>query len=390
MNATQIEKLRLLLQIQGRSAPGAKHLDGNPPMVLFGAGGRGRRILNGLGQLGVVPVAFADNQSAHWGTHVQGVPVLAPNDAAKRFPDAVFVTTIWSDRIGHPLAAVRTQLADLGVQRVASFTALYQKYPDLFFPDFFLDRLEKKRDQESAILDAARLWEDPRSADEFLAQLALRITLDFEHVAHATCNYPPYFPPDLFDVSESEVFVDCGAYDGDNYNDYLRLTAGRFGRYIAFEPDVENFRKLTARVNSQTPTPDSNRVRLLPYGLSQCRETIRFSSNGSTESRVNPDGTLEIQCISLDEVLAAESPTYIKMDIEGAEANALRGARQTLARHRPILAVSAYHRMTDLWQLPLLIASLTKEYAFYLRPEKQAGWDLICYAMPRERLKGLP
>jgi hypothetical protein len=74
------------------------------------------------------------------------------------------------------------------------------------------------------------------------------------------------------------------------------------------------------------------------------------------------------------------------MDIEGAEAGALRGAQTVLSRHRPILAVSAYHKVTDLWALPLLIESLVDRYAFSLRPEKKAGWDLICYAVPRERL----
>jgi FkbM family methyltransferase len=352
--------------------------------VLFGAGGRGRRISRILRSAGIEPLAFADNQEAVQGTTVEGIRVLSPIEAARQHSDAVFVVTIWSDQIGHPFDAVHAQLNTLGVHRVASFTALYETLPDLFFPDFFLDRKDSLNGASQAIAKAASLWTDDFSVREFAAQLELRIGLDLR-VISGGCSYPAYFPSDLFRFGPEEVFVDCGAYDGDTYLDFKAVTSGNFSRYIALEPDEASFLKLTARASADLFGP-APRARLLKLGAGEREEVIRFSADGSTESRIDAAGSIEIRCAPLDTILRDEAPTYLKMDIEGAEAAALRGARATILRHRPILAVSAYHRVSDLWELPLLIDSLAPDYAFFLRPEKKAGWDLICYAVPRDRL----
>jgi len=74
------------------------------------------------------------------------------------------------------------------------------------------------------------------------------------------------------------------------------------------------------------------------------------------------------------------------MDIEGAELDALKGARQLIAEHRPVLAICAYHLQSHLWQVPLLIQSISDSYRFFLRQQASDGWDLVCYAIPVERL----
>lgn len=384
MSHVDLPSLRSLLSVTRCSPPGAEWLNESRPLVLFGAGGRGRSLLHGLRAVGAPPVAFSDNQPALWGTFIEGLPVLAPEEAAARHPDAVFVATIWSDRIGHPLAALHAQLASLGIKRVASFTSLYARFPEQFFPDFFLESPGFIQGSEAAIEAAAALWSDAASAREFISQLKLRLTLDFSVIA-GPCTYQAYFPPDLFALTPMEVFVDCGAYDGDTYRDFLNASGGVFARYIALEPDSLNFAKLSSAAGAEA-LGDAPRVVLYPVGASEEACVMRFASEGSPQSRASGEGTQKITCVALDDLLRDEAPTYIKMDIEGAEAAALRGAAMTLARHRPILAVSTYHSATDLWKLPLLIAGLVKDYAFFLRPEKHAGWDLVCYAVPLERL----
>ena len=68
--------------------------------------------------------------------------------------------------------------------------------------------------------------------------------------------------------------------------------------------------------------------------------------------------------------------------------DALEGARQTIERHAPILAVCVYHRQDHLWRIPLLLRQWRDDYAFFLRPHNEEGWDLVCYAVPRARLIG--
>jgi hypothetical protein len=96
-----------------------------------------------------------------------------------------------------------------------------------------------------------------------------------------------------------------------------------------------------------------------------------------------------VECVSLDENLTKIQirPTYIKMDIEGGELSALKGARGIIQKEMPILAICLYHRYDDLWRIPLYVQSLVRGYHFFLRPYEIEGWQLVCYAIPTIRLK---
>ena len=88
----------------------------------------------------------------------------------------------------------------------------------------------------------------------------------------------------------------------------------------------------------------------------------------------------------MDELVAGFAPTFVKLDIEGAEPDALAGARETIRAHAPVVAVCVYHRQDHLWRLPLMLRDMRDDYAFFLRPHNEEGWDLVCYAVPRSRL----
>ena len=87
--------------------------------------------------------------------------------------------------------------------------------------------------------------------------------------------------------------------------------------------------------------------------------------------------------VPIDDVVNMNgAPVYLKFDVEGAEWEALKGCEKLLARARPLMAISAYHRPDDLWQLPLYIDSLGLGCRFYLRTQGEDGMDVICYAIP--------
>jgi hypothetical protein len=96
-----------------------------------------------------------------------------------------------------------------------------------------------------------------------------------------------------------------------------------------------------------------------------------------------------VPCEPLDTVLGGSTPTYIKMDIEGAEIDALVGARQVIASGRPVLAISAYHLQDHLWAIPLLINAIVDRYRYhYRRYTHHPNDDLVLYAIPEERWLG--
>jgi hypothetical protein len=75
---------------------------------------------------------------------------------------------------------------------------------------------------------------------------------------------------------------------------------------------------------------------------------------------------------------------FIKLDVEGAEMSALNGAKETINKYRPTLALSCYHHPDDLWKLSDMISELGLDYQFYLRQHAFNSFDLVLYAIPNE------
>jgi len=354
-------------------------------LVLFGAGGQGKRTLSCLRSLGIEPLAFVDNNSAAWGKAVDGLQVLSPDEAVRRFGTfAVFIVTIWRDIGGHPVEEIRAQLTDYGDVCVISVGFLYWKYPEIFLPYFYCDLPHKTLKQRKQVIQGMQLWCDEASRQEYLAQIGLRLRLDFQGLP-LKVNWPAYLPEGLFTLNSNEVFVDCGAFDGDTLRDYIQKQNDRFKRYIAFEPDQVNFLKLNEYRNS-LPETIKPKVTIANSAIGNHNGMVLFAAAGTAQSAISTTDGVQVPISTLDELLNETAPTYIKMDIEGAEVEALLGARECIRINRPILAICVYHCFDHLWRLPQLIHSLSENYHFFLRPHRDAGWDLVCYAVPVERM----
>jgi hypothetical protein len=108
---------------------------------------------------------------------------------------------------------------------------------------------------------------------------------------------------------------------------------------------------------------------------------LRFTANDAA-SHINEQGETTVQTVALDQALPNFAPDFIKMDIEGAEPQALDGARQLIDRYRPRLAISAYHRPRHLWELLLQLQRWDLGYRFHLRGHSFNGFDTVLYALP--------
>ena len=351
--------------------------------LLFGSGGLGRRTLTGLRKLGIEPHGFVDNNASIWNTTVDALNVFSPQDAVRKFPNHVFILTIWSDAIGHPFEEVQAQLNELNKVKVVSFIFLYWKYPEVFLPYFEIDLPHKTLKQAYIIKSAFLLWDDDASCAEFMAQVRLRLYGDSKGLPPPTIG-KQYFPVDLFKINPDEVFIDCGAFDGDTFREFLLKSHEEFSRYIAYEPDPDNCRKFKEYL-SLLSNSIAGKVSVFQVAVSNQKKTISFEAIGSLQSVIKDDGNISVNCISLDEDLTSVMPTYIKMDAEGAEPEIILGATQLILKHFPILAISVYHQFDHLWKLPLMVNAINPDYKFYLRPHCKAGWDLVCYSVPRYR-----
>lgn len=353
-------------------------------LVLFGAGNLGRKMLTVLRQTGIEPLAFADNNRALWGTSIDGLQVLSPQEAAQQFGQrAAFVVAIFNPFQG--FNGIREQLEELNCLNIISGDSLCWKYPDTFLPIMSLDMPHGVYQQGDDVRKCLDLWADEASRLEYMAQLKWRMRGDHGGLPSAPISEAQYLPENLFSLSPNEVFVDCGAYDGDTVRSFIKRYGSSFGKIVALEPDAINFHKLCDYILTLNADV-RDKVIALPLAAGARRETLCFKTTGTASSMIETDGIDKVECAPLDDLLSDMQPTYIKMDIEGAEPDALLGARRTIERHAPVLAVCVYHQQDHLWRLPLLIQSLSGNYRFFLRRYNPDCWDVVCYAVPEDRL----
>ena len=189
-----------------------------------------------------------------------------------------------------------------------------------------------------------------------------------------------YFPEDIIGLSDREVFVDGGAYTGDTLLTFMRKTNNKYGKYYAFEPEPANAAKLNA-LAGRRGFPN---VSVIGKGLWNKADVLRFAASEEPSiSAISGTGGTSIEVVAIDD--AAPDATYIKMDVEGAELEALKGAAATIKRNRPKLAVCLYHKPGDLFEIPLFIKSLVPEYRLYLRQHQPVSCEMVLYAVIREK-----
>jgi FkbM family methyltransferase len=338
-------------------------------VVLFGAGSLGRKTAAALRSHGIEPVAFADNDTKIQGSSVDGLRVIAPQQAAERWAKrALFVVSTFLP--GSGVQHRVRELVELGCTHVTSFLVVGWRHSGIL-PHFGADLPSRLLAHKGELARSAALWDDEASRETFRQQLAWRLRAAFDEVGCPAPNQ--YFPTDLICQNPQECFVDGGAYDGDT----LRKAPWPFGRIIAVEPDPANASRLRAMRGAH--------LLLHEVLLGSATGSSRFAGIGTMASARSDDGALEVPVETLDRLLQGEEPTFIKLDVEGDELRALQGAAGVLQRTRPIVAVCVYHRPADLWELPLFLRESLPHHRLYLRAHECDGFELVAYAVPLSR-----
>jgi len=252
-----------------------------PKVVLFGCGNLGRTLLKCMKEKKIVVAALCDNNEAKWGQEIEGYSILSPQEAAKAFGKyCIFVVSIHSP--GHAYEETRTQLESLGCSAISSFLPFLWKYVDsikIHFhendaPSFFI---ENKKD----ILAAYKLLSDQESRARFVGYLKWRMTGEFKNLLPIS-DTQQYFPDSLYRINENEVFVDCGAYDGDTLRSFSAKTSSFF--YIAYEPDPQSFEKLVA--TSEEIKSKARSIQCHRLATAESNKTIRFNASGGAGAAI--------------------------------------------------------------------------------------------------------
>jgi FkbM family methyltransferase len=178
------------------------------------------------------------------------------------------------------------------------------------------------------------------------------------------------------DIHEGDVFLDCGGCCGETA--VWAVTRGA-GRVFTFEPNPEAHPYLNANVENY----GHDRITLVSAGVGATsrRMNMVMEAGNIGGTRLVEDANGSVSVVALDDWCRenAVRPDFIKMDIEGAEPEALQGARQVITKYRPRLAICLYHRFSDMWEIPRLLHEMVPEYRFWCR--KNAPFvEFVLYA----------
>lgn len=353
-------------------------------VYLFGAGIQGEIFLRAMKAAGSTPVAVLDSFSAR--EELDGINVINPADVVDK-KSKIYIS------VGLMSRKIQAQLHQDGFTNVFDFTQSLQTFTGIIdelkhHSLWYNDKLSERMD-EIAIKRFKSLLSDDISR-ELLAKI-VRFRTDFTIENYITPDEQlQYFTDDVPALSSlaSIRFIDAGAYNGDTLIRLFQVAEEKqlpIEYCACFEPDPANLAGLNQAVIELSSASENSGIFVYPSGVWSESAQLKFDADSNTSSKLS-FGSIDastISCVALDDVVFGAKPNFIKMDVEGAEQAALRGASKTIADFSPVLAICLYHNPSDLWQIPELIMQINPSYDMYLRVYGDMLLETVLYCIPK-------
>ncbi len=212
---------------------------------------------------------------------------------------------------------------------------------------------------------------------QFLAWRRLREEWTFDPARVQGGNR--FFIPEVTrSLGRHEVLLDAGAHHGSVARAFMERTGNAFRQIVAVEPDPANRAVLAAAL------PNRACIDLLDCALGEHPGEAQFHDGLDYASQIAPTGRRTVTVRPVDTLGVA--PTLFKLHLEGHEFPALKGARNTLLAHRPIVAATVYHNADGIWRTALWLMQTMPRYRFLFRTHSWCGTGAVIYAIPTERM----
>lgn len=351
----------------------ADHSKGDKQLLLYGAGHYCDFVLRLLKKNNIMPAYIVDKNG---GERIEknNVPIIQPSEAEK-----LYKATSYRILIATPMYAEEVQIE---LQRFIDKEDIYAFECELY--GSFIHDLNAYRkflcENEEKLLKFYHELEDDLSRDTMENILKGRVSGELAYFRK--CKMPDqYYAEGLFDPAMKGVFLDVGASIGDTLEALADRTNNSFEKVYCFEPSQDAYLILSekAKVYGQ-------RVKLVNKGAWDKTETLEFLQDAEHgASKIVMEDNENTVCVQVDRLDAMvdknDKVVHIKMDIEGVEKQALRGAVEIIKRDKPMLAICAYHKNDDFLEIPKLIKEMVPEYRFYLRHHNVSGTETVIYAV---------
>lgn len=345
------------------------------PFSVYGIGSIGRQLIYGLRESGYELSCIIDHRSQP-GQTIAEIPCIKP-EQCRGFAVQQVLLGVFNREVS-PQHLAQT-LIHHGVKVIIPYPQIAAYFNDLVKPVFWFDDQLSLDSFPQKIAATRALFSDIASLETFDQLHAFRKTPCLETHVEGVGLSSQYFPSHIPNWLEREsiTMVDCGAFNGDTLASALQHQIP-LTRAYCFEPDQENFSQL----QTWSSLHPSIRCQLYHFATWSSAKTLYFSMQGKESSAISATSTTAIKAIAIDEILADVCFNFIKLDVEGAEMETLKGAIQCLLAQRPYIAVSLYHRPTDLWDIPLFLAEHLHSYRYHLVQHGHHGLETILYAVP--------
>ena len=277
---------------------------------------------------------------------------------------------------GSPLE-VKQRLDSMGFRHI-SYLAFYRysHFKELasapFIEDFKSD-FQKNRDSYEEVY---HMLEDSTSKEIFTKLLNFKITFDYSFMEGFTNDHEgQYFDKEIIPKIKNICFVDGGGYVGDTATQVIKNFPD-FKKIYLIEPNEENIKVAKRELRHY------KNIEFLQTGLSNRKAVLDFNEEKSF-SAIYGKGTTSVKVDTLDNLLEKEEKVdFIKLDIEGAEQDAIEGARKIIRVHKPILAICIYHKAEDWYKVPEKVLAINSDYKIYLRHYMEGIYETVMYFIP--------
>ena len=345
-------------------------------LVVYGLGAIGQRIVDALiiEQINVDLILDRGKR----GQEFQGIPILALDDVdGGQLAGRTILLGLHNHYVD--IHQLNDELKAAGAARVLTPINLPKLLKrSQIRPGYWLDPEFNYSEHEERFARLRRLLSDEKSRRLLDAIIRYRRTGNIEDCPVPTLD-DEYTPRDLPRFAEPLQLIDCGAFTGVAIHKFLK--AGyTVESFVAFEPDPKNFEILAGR---HFPV---GRGVCLPLGTWSSSKQLRFANDGSMGSHLSETGEVMVQCVAVDDILHGASINLVKLDVEGAEIETLKGMEQLVRTQRPNLLLSAYHTPGHLYEIAELVNSWQLGYRLFLRVHEYNTFGVVLYCLRDELL----
>ena len=337
------------------------------PIVVYGMGNGADKLFSRFEEYGIcVSEVFASDGFVR-GHSYRGYKVKSFSEIKETYPEFVIVLSFASNR-----------------EEVISMLAEIDAEYDMYAPDMPVAGVEEYFDKDfynrhyTEIISAYNSLADEESRCVFSSVINYKLTGRIKYLLSTYSEREEIYS--ILSKNEIATMVDAGAYNGDTAREAKDFLPG-IKKIYAIEPDKRNYKKLVKYSEAEN---DADVITINAAAWSDNGDGVFFES-GNRNSTAVATASFEhsdeqVSMLAIDSIDGGKID-YIKYDVEGAEAEALFGSKNTILNHSPALLVSLYHRSRDVFALVNYVRSSYPDYSLYLRRLKcLPAWeiDLIC------------